>query len=87
MGLALQELDMRDHGGHQRYSPLQGYMTFLDTLHVEANGGDRAMARISAWTGLMVARSRSIETLMEHCRRCLHDTEQLLAYSTVNSPP
>lgn len=45
-GLALQELDMRDQGGHQKYSPLQGYMTFLDALHIEANGGDGAMTNI-----------------------------------------
>jgi hypothetical protein len=42
MGLVPQELDGRDHGG-QEHSPFQGYMTFLDALHVEANGGDGAM--------------------------------------------
>lgn len=33
-------------------SPLQGYMTFLDALHVEAHGGDGAMTVVSAWTSL-----------------------------------
>jgi hypothetical protein len=49
-GLVLQELDMRDQGEHQKYSPLQGYMTFLDALHIEANSGDGARTNVSAWT-------------------------------------
>lgn len=48
-GLVPQELDLRDQGGTGKYSPLQGYMAFLNALHVEANGRDGAMA-ISAWT-------------------------------------
>lgn len=48
-GLVPQEVDLRDQGGTGKHSPLQGYMAFLNALHVEANGRDGAMA-ISAWT-------------------------------------
>ena len=50
-------------------------MTFLDALHIEANGGDGAMAKLALgplpMTAPMVARSSSIGTLMEQCRRRL----------------
>lgn len=48
-GLVPQKVDLRDQGGTGKHSPLQGYMAFLNALHVEANGRDGAMA-ISAWT-------------------------------------
>lgn len=44
-GLALQQADVRDRDGYQRDSPLQGYMAFLDALHVEAHGRDGAMTK------------------------------------------
>ena len=42
--LALQETEERDHMENQKYSPLEGDVTLLNTLHVEAHGGDGAMA-------------------------------------------
>lgn len=48
-GLVPQEVDLRDQGGTGKHSPLQGYMAFLDALHIEADGRDGAMA-ISALT-------------------------------------
>ena len=48
--LALQETGERDYDGYRPHSPFQGYMTLLDALHVEADGGDGAMASISAWS-------------------------------------
>lgn len=86
MGLALQELDMRDQGNIKKHSPLQGYMPLLDALHVEANGWDGAMAGVSA--GLSDGRAKQQKQIVDGsccCRLLLRGVG--VAYSTVNSPP
>lgn len=46
----LQELDDDDDGvAHRKNLPLQGYVTLLDTLHVEADRGDRTVSTVSHW--------------------------------------
>ena len=52
-----------------KYSPLQGYMAFLDALHVEANGRDGAMA-ISAWTNRDDGAHGRAELLSRHAAAC-----------------
>jgi len=39
---------MRDQGEDGGHSPLQGYMTFLDTLHIEANRRDGVDSKLSS---------------------------------------
>lgn len=70
--------------------PLQGYMAFLDTLHVEADGGNGTASIVSdryklaptaaAWGA--VEKSMNEKTAG---RRVWHEATR--TYSMVNSPP
>lgn len=58
----------------ERHLPLQGYMAFLDALHVEAHGRDGAMAKYqrkdqrrgNSWLR-DAARTDAVETVLAAC--------------------
>lgn len=80
---------MRDQTDIKKNSPLEGDVTLLDALHVEADGWDGAMTRISAWTkhdGTTIkVRDGGGEGRSWQCP--MAPLESRWTYSTVNSPP
>ena len=84
----LQELD--DGVAHGKSLPLQGYVTLLDTLHVEADRGDRAVSTVSRWAEVKstAAGCGAVDESMNRKtsgRSAWHEATQ--TYSMVNSPP
>jgi len=86
----LQELGNDNGVAHGKSLPLQGYVTLLDTLHVEADRRDRTMSTVSRWAEVKstVAGCGAVGESMNRKtsgRPAWHEATR--TYSMVNSPP
>jgi len=63
-----------------KYSPLQGYMTFLDALHVEADSGDGATLDVSAWvtSDEMTTAGETAHSMLSSLRRKKNSEDDVL---------